>query len=278
MRTLTVICLLLLAGHAPAQNYTIKIKEHPDAGASVAVRVLDKVANRTQVSLPGGKVVNDKTVDEVTEKAYTETTLEQVGGERKKYKRVYTKAQETKGGKARTASYEGRTVLYELKDGKYQVSVEGKPDLDAKDLKSLTNSSNNEPPLALFLPTKAVKVGETWALSSKALSKVPLPNVDGKGSKGEGKLVKAYTKDGKQFGILRFDLNLVFKEEKSFKFDPSSLVLTLDTAIDGSVPTGKMSSKGKIAGTFEGENKGNKFTVKIVIDGQGVTEASEVKK
>jgi len=48
--------------------------------------------------------------------------------------RAFEKATETKGGKTRTFSNQGRTVVFELKKDKYWVGVVGKPDLDQEDL------------------------------------------------------------------------------------------------------------------------------------------------
>jgi hypothetical protein len=262
----------VLAGSARAQTYTIKVKEHPGLGETVAATRAEKNTTRTKVKTSAGKVLSDKTEVEIREEAYTETVTRLKKGQDRPvaYKRSYAKARTTSGARAEVAPYQGRTVLFEERDGKYVVRGEGKPELTAKDLQVLAKEANDDKEAGGttdLLPDKAVKVGQAWEIAGKALTRVGLPNVNAAKSKGQGKLLKAYRKDGKQFGVLEFRLRIVLNDEKGLKWAPAEIVVTVDTAIDGSAYVGTMTTVGKLAATRQVEAKGEKYTLEITIDG-----------
>jgi hypothetical protein len=268
MRTLLFAAGLLLAlsAQARAQTYTIKFKDYPDAGQSIRVRDRQKGVTAVKVTDAAGKVVNDQKIDNSSEEDYTLTVLAKSGKHLKKYKRAYTKAERHLGKKVQTRPYEGRTVLFEEKDGKYQVRAEGKPELKPADLADLVRLANDKKAEGLterLVPKKPVKVGGTWEITGKGLQQLAsvFGDADTSKCKAEGKLVKAYKKDGKQFGVVEIDLSLALKEVKGMTFDPGKITVTLDGCIDGSSPTGTMTVAGKITGHQAVEKGGMKLTV-----------------
>ncbi len=266
--------LMVLAGSAPAESYTIKIKEHPSLGETISVHDVEKTTTRLKMK-KGGKVVNDETTAETKEEAYTATATGREKGAKRPsaYKRTYTKAQVTKGGKTEVASYQGRTVLFNKRGGKYEVTVEGAPALAGKDLKALikdANSSKDDDDVSVLLPTKAVEVGDTWTIGGKAVAKLGIDQLNADKTKGQGKLLKAYRKDGKQFGVLEFRVRLIMKDQKGTQWAPGELTLTIDTPIDGSSQVGTMRMAMKMAAKAELERDGEKQAFEMIIDGTAI--------
>ena len=85
-----------------------------------------------------------------------------------KLKRTYEKAVLTEGDKSTTLPVEGKTVLIELKDKKYQVTLDGAP-IDGE-AGRLLDAEFNKPdpsdPRPLIPPAKSVKPGGTWKLDA----------------------------------------------------------------------------------------------------------------
>jgi hypothetical protein len=287
------LAALALAGAARAEDtYTIKLKHWPDAGKSITVTDTSTQTSISNILDADGKPLgpkDDKHVQKQEEK-YTETVLEKGEKRPAKYKRVYEKAATSMDGKATSRSYEGRTIVFELKDGKYTVTAEGEKRLDAKDVEDLTRRANEDEGEKdqLLLPSKPVKVGDTWKIDGKALAKAFANQAQGEldvdKSGGDGKLTKVYTKDGKQFGVVEMTLKLATKVTKlppgitKFLEDPTiDMKLTLDTALDGSSTAGSLTMTGKVKTKVAGEQKGIKFTVDSLVDVGGKQERTVEK-
>jgi hypothetical protein len=238
------------APSAPA-TYTIKLKRFPDVGKSVVITGTEKITGTVKVTDSTGKVLNEgkEKADEVSEKKYTQTILEGDGARPRKYKEEYEKAI----AHSAPRPLQGRTVVYELKGDKYEVTVEGEPALDAKDLKELTDKANKPDLNAAVTPKNPVKTGETWPIDVQVLAKAlgEGQDLDAAQSKADAKLVRVYDKDGKRFGVIELHLKAAFKSMQGMAFDPPLVIEmqgTLDTAIDGSGTAGKMTMNGKING------------------------------
>jgi hypothetical protein len=282
---ISVPLLLACPLAAAAQTYTIKLKTYPDAGMTVTVRDTEKATGSMKIFDADGKLLNEAPAKGL-ERAYALTVLTRKGNAPpEKYKRVYTKATETQGGKARALSYQGRTVVFEKKGGTFRVGVVGAPPLDEKDLDKLIEKANDDTDGLqdrLITPTKAVAVGDRWAIDPKAFEALLKgAEVDLKASRAEGKLVKAYTKGKSQFGVIEVNLKLAVKRlDKDVPFDPPATVelkATIDTAIDGSstarTETHVARFKGK-AVFQQGERKGS---LEIDETGTGHSARSEEK-
>jgi hypothetical protein len=283
--------LLLAASSAWTQTYTIKLKRGPDAGKTVVVKTSSKNTAKVTVTDPDGNAKDQPTTPKETEEAYTETVIERSDKRATKFKRTYEKSTTTTAGKKQANSYEGRTVVYELKDGKYEVSVEGTPPLPKKDLDDLAKREkvSDADPEDLILPDKPVKVGDKWSLD-KQLAKFLKEamagglDVDSEKAKGEVKLEKAYEKDGVQFGVLKLTITVPIKSvgegAGKMTFDsPATLELktTLDIAIDGKSTAGNETSGFEMEGKSSVQQMGKTYMIHLKTESTSKKEQSAEK-
>lgn len=263
---LLVAALALLAGCGKKKTDPANPSEGSspaDAGASYTLKVReeqkgDKIEVTTTstgtVELGGGKESLKLPEDATAE--YTETVLEMPDGapQPTKLTRAYKKATKydlvSKGPKP--LAYQGKTVSIEKKAGGYELSVDGKKlsPFDASELSQEFNRGDKKDgKVQDLLPKTAVKVGESWNVDPDAvrglLSGLPF-GIDAAKSKMTGKLVKAYTQDGKPWGSIAFDFALVIdpKPTAGPKGGSASgtikITAALDAVIDGSAPDGTM--------------------------------------
>jgi hypothetical protein len=280
---LLAACVAALAPFAAAgdEKYTIKIKRFPDVGKSVRVRDQAKTVGTTKITDAAGKALKGGKEQEASLDEYTETTL--VAGDKapKKFKRSYRKARMDKGKGAEAEPWEGKVVVYELKDGMYQVSVEGKGALSAKDRAKLAEHANErfkEDFDTVLVPDRAVKVGESWAVPGKKLAELSISDIDPARSKGVATLVKAYKKGGKQWGTLRLRATLVLRKLEKVAFDPPATMdvdATIDTPIDGSGVTGRLVGLARLAGKARIEEDCKRFTVELNLRVEGRREQED---
>jgi hypothetical protein len=240
------------------EKYTIKVKESGPGTRSLHESTTTDEAN-TKITDPDGKVLQDKNDKRVTTQKYTETVLERAKGKRPtRLRRAYEKFEIKVGDDTTSPSFAGKTVVIEKqKDGKYHFTIEGGDELKGKDAEPLEKEFNRNPksdedPAAmvkLLLPATAVGIDETWKIDAKkfaellSLDGVP---VDPTKAEGNGKLVKAYKKDGHQFGVLEYQIAMPLKGEfgsgdKKIPIQPGSNVVAqikIDACIDASVDTG----------------------------------------
>jgi hypothetical protein len=263
----SLLVLVAAVVNAHGQSYTIKLKLDPDPGQSVVVRDSSKETGAMKFVDLQGKLLHEEKPG-VKESVYTETTLEKGDPFPAKYKRTYETATEAKGEeKAKPFSYQGRTVVFELKDGKYRVGVVGKPPLDEKDQEKLTQQANDHSEQTLLVqhlaPKEAVKVGDSWKVDVKKIASGAKPAlINAEKSSVEAKLVKVYTKDKKQFGVFEIKAQLAVEGvEDVMRFEPplvETLDLTLDAVIDGTSTLAALSGTQKIKGTckaFQGKEQ-----------------------
>jgi hypothetical protein len=281
-RLVPCLALALTAGLAAAadETYTIKVQDFPPQGESVKVSVNESKTETVKVADENGKVVNNQKKMAGKIDVYTDKSIKVEGDKRVKYQRAYEKAIEKVGKEEQKLPHHGRTILFERVKGKYVVSAEGEPKLEEKDLAELTKEANKDTGDKLrevMLPKKAVKVGDKWPLPEKQLTKLfeGLP-FETDALKGEGKLVKAYKKDGKQFGVLEFTISFDNKKDGK-KLGSSEFVMNLDTAIDGSSTTGTMTVKAKFTVKQQVEQNGMKFQVDALVEADSKTERTAVK-
>jgi hypothetical protein len=243
-------------GGDTSATYTIKIREVQKGDK---VRVVSSTKQTNTVTL--GAQSNTTTSEESYE--YVQTVLEMPAGAREPTKatREYKVAKATDPtGKMRDLSYAGKTVSIELKNGKYAFTAGGKPltDLEAGRL-ALTfrkAEKSNKALLPQFLPKGPVKLNEPWTVDAAAVKE--LAGGDGAvfdpSSTITGKLTKAYTKNGKQWGTIEFTMNLVVTGLGPNKPPLSGTTtgsMVLDCAIDGSSFEGTETTK------TSGDLKGN---------------------
>jgi len=252
MRGMCVWILALSVITLPAwaqDDKTYEIKLKPDAvGDRIRVTKSDVSENTATIELSGQK--NENVQKKTVRFSYTEEVLERDVKAKlsTKLKRTYTQAEKIEEGKKTKYSYAEKTVLIKRVDGKFEFTVDG-VELDEDDAEDLEEEFNKEDEIPLhdedLLPKKPVKIGETWnidtALVAKSFESVVPFKLDVPKSKVTGKLLKVYTKDGKQYGSIETKLKFVVKE---FKLDGQEMELkpesfmevtsVIEQCIDGS--------------------------------------------
>jgi hypothetical protein len=161
-----------------------------------------------------------------------------------KLTRNYSIAQmmDVKSAQMQPFAFQGKTVTIEKRGAFYQYTVDGKP-LPRTDTRELDDEFKNADKVRIdaLLPDGPVKVGEHWPISREILPAFGIPSrdVDFTKSMLSGKFTRAYMLDGKQWGQIAFDLDLVIdpdivggkvrREEGTIKYAG-----TFDAVIDGS--------------------------------------------
>jgi hypothetical protein len=259
---------------AETQTYTVKLKTHADVGMTVTIQNSRKESGSTRLFAADGKLLSELQ-PESREVVYALTILKRKTSEAppEQFKRVYQKATETIGGKTRTFSFQGRTVVFERKDGTYQVGVAGTFPLDEKDLARFLEKANENTPSAAqqdraLTPPRAVAVGEPWRIDPRMLGDLPRDaELDLKASHAEARLVKVYARGTSRFGVIEINYKLAVKAlGQDIKFDPPAIQeskRTIDTAIDGSSTARKESTTGKIKGKGILQQGGMKITMEV---------------
>jgi hypothetical protein len=247
---------LLAAAPALAEDtYTLKLYEAKKGDKSEHEKTEKTV---TTITFKGAGMEKTDEIPTAKKEVFTEEILEKAAGDKKptKLSRTYTVAEKTVKGGITKESYSGKTVLVEKKGEKYELSVGGKAlnESDAPDLYKKFNKKDG-PQNQDLLPTEPVKVGAGWKVAADKAEKVfksfddDKLKIDPKKSTIEGKLLKAYKKDGAQFGVFELTLTLVVTEidlnGQGVKTSADSKIVmkgTIDTCIDGTVASeeGKM--------------------------------------
>jgi hypothetical protein len=247
----------LLFGSVQAQEkYTIKIGKSRQGDVYLGGSdELEK--HHTRIEDLEGKLLQEDKKETTRITSFRETVLEKPEGKDRatKLKRHYDKAQTKEDGEAKPLPYQGKTVLIEKKGEKYQFHIEGGEALTGKDAKLLDDEFNKKGSSRefekLLLPKVPVAVGESWKIDPEPIikdfsSKEEALIGDAAKSTATGKLVRAYKKDGKQFGVLHFKVDLALKEikakDQTLALQPGAhMVITMDvdTCIDGSRDVGE---------------------------------------
>jgi hypothetical protein len=279
-----IVVLGVLAGgaRADAQTYTIKLKE---AGPGDTVRVKSTEQGELKIRVVDN---NNNELENKTEKKsdvfeYAETIVEKPAGGKAatKLKRAYQTAKRVEDGNQTTLPYQGKTLLIEKKDGKYRFQIEGGEEVAGKDAEELDEEFNKADfknlGHELFLPKKAVAIDETWKMDAgpilKELEKGEKIELDAAKSVMTGKLIKAYKKGDRQFGVIEFKMeiaiNSMTEENMKISVKGSKLVVrgTIDGCIDGSLETGVM--KGNLEVDIRGEFAVNCLRFRLSVQGQG---------
>jgi hypothetical protein len=260
---LRAVLTLLLAGLlAPAvlaqEKFTIKIKK--DAKGSVnQVTETESEQGKTSITIMGKAQPKDE--ESTSSAAFKEEILEKEPGKRPtKSKRTYQKAEGAKNGKALELSLVGKEILITREGKKAEYTVDGK-ELTGDNITFLKmqahNKSGSDDESAIedqIVPKQPVAVNETWKVDMDAIIKdftnaAPF-TVDQAKSSGTGKLLKAYKKDGKQFGIVDVEMTLVVTKigagAMAIELNANSqakVTLHFDGCIDGSSSSGAMEMK-----------------------------------
>jgi hypothetical protein len=235
-------------------SFTIKLKK-PAKGTTTQVQSVETNVEKVKLTDGKGNVAQDNNTKTVLHSVYKETVLEMPEGKKKptSLKRTYEKASVKVDDKTMDLPYQGKTILIDRKGGKYTFSYEGGGAITGNDAKWLDKEFNQnkaeDPDLeSLLFPDKPVKLNETWKIPMaevvKAFEKESLI-LDPDKCVGTGTLVKAYNKNGRQFGDVIIKLNLPVKAIKTpdgnvVMKDNPAIVMEMKGAlcIDGSAEDG----------------------------------------
>jgi hypothetical protein len=282
---LSAAVLLAVAFAAPSADedakYEVKVAKFAPKGKSVNVTEKMTLKSATKISDADGNALMDAKMQKSSLRVYVEKTIDvdEKKSKQKKYTRTYEKAKDVENDESENKPYQGRTILFELSDGTYKLSAEGKPELGDSDLKELAdeaNKSEGNEDEALY-PKNAVKVGETWKLPAKEIAKVFKElGMDPDTVKGEGKLTKAYKKDGKQWGTMTFVITFKATLGELKKAD-GQIKGTIDEVIDGVGTAGSASFKVSLKGKQTLEKDCQKFNLDSAIELGISVERGDVK-
>jgi hypothetical protein len=266
---LTALAISLAAAvAAPAQSYTLKIKGAPAEGKSVAVKETVNVKLAFNVAL-GGNVLKEEKKTMTEEKQYTEKVLQADEKGAVKFTREYGKVSKGENHELQPLSYSGKTITFERKGDKYQATADGVEPKDLAELAKKVAGKQNEQALT---PKKSVRVGDTWPVTAEMFSDL-LGEMKGGADlekfKGEGKLLKAYKKDGQQWGTMEIIGNVPLKKFGPLPLEkplPLQLKMLLDAPIDGSSTANQAKVLMTIKGASEFEQNGQTITLDVAVE------------
>jgi hypothetical protein len=285
------------AGVRAEETYTIKVKESAK-GDRAQLESEETEQSHVKVLDADGKRIEEKDEKKTTVLKYRQTILELPDPKKRptRLRRQYDKAQLTTTDRdPQTLPYEGKAVLVEKKAGKYRFRIEGGDELTGKDAELLDKEFNKEKDDKselenLLLPKKAVRLNEAWKIDPEGLKALgkgdeeELP-VDLNKAAGTGKLVRAYQKDGHQFGVIEFRIDLplkgvVGKEKMSLASGAKmTLQIKLDSCIDGQLSdtTADFSAKLDLTGTVKGPG-GDEYKVMLKVNATQKTAQKDLPK
>lgn len=266
-RLLAAVLTVVAIGSATAADEAITVRlKKPAAGESVRDIKSEEIDVNQMVD---GKA--RPTLQVRTKAEYTDKTVEGDGkGKPTKLERTY-KTMEVSAGEKLNTGLDGKTVLIQKGKEKYTFTIDGKdaPAAGAKILDSEFNTKDDHE--QLMLPTKPVKVGDTWEVPVKAVDKLLGQEfvVDAAKAKATGKLVKAYDKNKAKYGVIEYNLelpvsSLMVGEGAAVNADASSLLkvtITYDGCIDGTVY--ESTSTGTLNGEVKAKVQGMEVVVKM---------------
>jgi hypothetical protein len=226
------------------EKYTLKLKE-PAPGDSFVFRGSENT--KTVTKYEGNQA--DMTVME-TKKGhsflYTETYLKAPAAPGSR-QRSYDKALVTKEGDITILGLEGKTLLIEKKKDGFQFRWEGggtPQGDDAERLEKEFDKKTNHFGDHNLMPTKAVKLNESWPVDVAEYMKGADENTakmyDVGRAKFSAKLTRVYKQGDSQFGVIDFEFELPCRngvEINSYTILEGKVVVkgTFDGCIDGSV-------------------------------------------
>jgi hypothetical protein len=292
MSWIALVSVALCPLAAPAQEYAIKLAK-PGPGDQFQVKVDNATETDFKLLDAGGQAVMEKKETKGHTLIFRETGVERgpAGGDLVKLKRSYKKAQRTIDGDRRTLPFQGETVLIEKKGDAFIFQIEGGETLQGDDTKELHEEFNKGAVgklFELFLPKKTVKVNESWkfdvGLLVKEFTKDGKIEIDPAKSSGSGKLLKAYPKNGKQFGILELTVTMavthLINDGNKTPTKQGKIVIKLETdgCIDGSLDQSQM--KATFDGDIRGEINANgmDFGLEVTIRGKVDEQRTPVSK
>lgn len=204
------VTLLVCSPLQAADKYQLKLKSSADVGQSVRVSEETQGSFRLNIVDAKGKLLHTKTEASAEEARYDETVLVKSGNSPSHYRRNYLTATETKDGGTRKKAYQGRVVDFLKKGDDFLVRYQdggAMPRIASDELmrKVKGDIESDED----FLPDHPVSVGESWTPNLRSFSgDIEVMSIDLSRSTGSSKLVEAYERDGRLYGVIETSLRL----------------------------------------------------------------------
>lgn len=297
IRNLGIVAIaMLVSGLLAAQEkYTIKLRHGVQGDVSTRTQESTKKEAVT-VTGPDGNVLQEKNQNIVEKFKFTEEILAKVKDQRPtKVQRTYTEATKKAGEASDKHKFHGQKVLIEKKGESFHFSIDDGKELTGEDAGHLTQAFGGKKPSdedmdKLLLPGKPVAEGETWKINSKTFGRLlgedekVAKMFDLDKAKATGKLVKAYKKDGKQFGVLEYTFELpMTKLEGMFPCKEGSKMemnIVVDGCIDGTINSDSATFTTKVKGSAEviQDDKPTGVIIKFDISGIEKSTTTPAKK
>ncbi len=263
-----IALLLPLAGHAQ-ETFTIKIKRNSKGLATHHERTWTVVADgkRTYDNWNSWTPVKANII--LTE-AFDQTVLPNPDPRQKAtaLKRTYQKAAAKVDDDAKVLPYQGKTVIIEKTEGKFNYQYEDGGNIAGEDAEWLDKEfieAKRDGDLGLeskpwLWPATAVAVGHSWKVDMAELirefaAQEAKIEADAAKAIGTGKLLKAYKKGGRQYGDFQFKLEIPVKSVSNggitLSMQPGAKIvmeITDSSCIDGS----ETHTRFKVGLTFDG--------------------------
>jgi hypothetical protein len=244
LAVLTGLLVYPNAGYAQ-EAFTIKLKERA-VGDSVFIKRNSAMTGKVTVA-SAGEVIADKSENMGEDMAYRVHLVENdIEKGSFKAERTYSKAVTIKDGQKTDLELAGKTVViaktgddfeFTFKDGGM---VEGGAAAALREEFSHRKKSLNADIEKPLMPTGPVKVGDSWTIDMgkivAELADSAEMEIDGAKAKGQGTLIKAYKKDGRQFGEMKFKMEMpvVSAGNGQLEFADGAKIF-LDVSYDGCI-------------------------------------------
>lgn len=270
---------------AAAEKYTLKIEKPAQVGDRAKQNISDNNEMKIVIRDGGGNVVQEKTEGKATTAVYEETILAKEGDKRAhKVSRKYESITHSKDGKKFDLDLAGKVVIIERSGNDHSFKFEGGGEVAGDTLEYLKEDFKNKDEddrkmEKSFMPKDPVGVGDSWkgdvAELAKSLGKEAAEAVDLEKASATGKLLKVYSKNGAQFGVIEMTIALpmtrIGPASANIAAEAGSTIgfkLTLDACIDGSRTEGVLSGgmDVKIGGSVS--QGGQDFTLKVTGKGK----------
>lgn len=290
----TLLALALGTSVVSGQEYTLKLKQ-ADTNETVLVKRKEQFKQEFKLIDAAGNAVQSRKEARTLSLVFRETGFDKATGATQftSLKRDYQQAERLFDGGKEALPYEGKTVVIDKKDGKYSFRIDGGDLLDGKDAEELQEEFNKSSlrnlNADLVLPKNPVKVGDSWKFDAAPVAKDFNQGgnltLDETKTSGTGTLLKAYKKNGRQFGVVEFLMNFTVTHlidlNNGKKTPCREGKLRLKVLVDGCVDG--TSETAAIQASFDGEVRadfsanGMKLKLAIVISGTRAESRAGVK-
>lgn len=261
-------------------TYTIKFKEL-GKGDTGSYDITEKIELLVQVANAGGEKLLDLSIKGDLKTVFWQRVQEKPAGEAPtKLLRGYGEARLTLMGEKNILPVEGKRVRIERSGNKAGYVIEGVKEGGGKFDKLLRAELDDSLSMSVFLPTKPLKLKESWRFDAKPLAdyvsgrlaefQFDLSKLD-----GFGRLTEVYEKDGKPFAKLVTYLEIPIKsftaEGKKFlmrKGDKMVVQVNFDICMDGSTHVGTVKVAPYVSINTVTDVENQKVTMKLVYKGE----------